>query len=87
MILYMVVGFGILGTIIMMIAERTRELGVTIAVGMQKLTMSFILYIETILTGLLGTAAGIIGSIPIITYFYKCVSQCQRHNHLLISRT
>ncbi len=71
MILYMVVGFGILGTIIMMIAERTRELGVTIAVGMQKLTMSFILYIETILTGLLGTAAGIIGSIPVIAYFYK----------------
>jgi len=71
MILYMVVGFGILGTIIMMIAERMREIGVTIAVGMQKRTMSFILYIETILTGLIGTAAGIIGSIPIIGYFYN----------------
>jgi len=71
MVLYMVVGFGILGTIIMMIAERMRELGVTIAVGMQKQTMSFILYIETILTGLLGTAAGVIGSIPIIIYFYS----------------
>lgn len=71
MILYMVVGFGILGTIIMMIAERMRELGVTIAVGMQKSTMSFILYIETILTGILGSAAGIVGSVPIIAYFYK----------------
>ena len=71
LILYMVVGFGVLGTIIMMIAERMRELGVTIAVGMQKSTMSFILYIETILTGILGTAAGIVGSIPVITYFYK----------------
>ena len=71
LILYMVVGFGILGTIIMMIAERMRELGVTIAVGMQKTTMSLILYIETILTGILGSAAGIAGSIPVITYFYK----------------
>jgi ABC-type lipoprotein release transport system permease subunit len=71
MILYMVVGFGILGTIIMMIAERIREIGVTIAVGMQKRTMFFILYIETILTGLIGTAAGILGSIPVISYFYN----------------
>jgi ABC-type lipoprotein release transport system permease subunit len=71
MVLYMVVGFGILGTIIMMMAERIRELGVTVAVGMQKRTMSFILYIETIMTGLLGTAAGIIGSIPVIGYFYN----------------
>ena len=70
-ILYMVIGFGIFGTIIMMIAERTRELGVTIAVGMQKTTMSWILFIETILTGLIGTAVGIAGSIPIISYFYN----------------
>jgi len=70
-ILYMVIGFGIFGTIIMMIAERTRELGVTIAVGMQKTTMSWILFIETILTGLIGTAVGIVGSIPIISYFYN----------------
>ena len=70
-ILYMVVGFGIFGTIIMMIAERTRELGVTIAVGMQKRTMSWILFIETVLTGFIGTAVGILGSIPVISYFYN----------------
>ncbi len=70
-ILYMVIGFGIFGTIIMMIAERIRELGVTIAVGMQKSTLSWILFIETILTGLMGTAVGILGSIPVISYFYN----------------
>ncbi|MCD4834485.1 MAG: ABC transporter permease, partial [Bacteroidales bacterium] len=34
-ILYIVIGFGIFGTIIMMVAERKRELGVMVAVGMQ----------------------------------------------------
>jgi len=70
LILYMVVGFGIFGTIIMMIAERMRELGVTIAVGMQRYTMAWIVFLETIFTGLIGSAFGIVGSIPIISYFY-----------------
>jgi len=70
-ILYMVIGFGIFGTIIMMVSERIRELGVTIAVGMQKSTMSLILFIETILTGLMGTLVGLSGSVPIINFFYN----------------
>jgi len=70
LILYMVVGFGIFGTIIMMIAERMRELGVTIAVGMQRYTMAWIVFLETIFTGLIGSVFGIAGSIPIISYFY-----------------
>ncbi len=35
-ILYMIVGFGIFGTVIMMTNERTKEFGVIISVGMQK---------------------------------------------------
>jgi len=71
LILYMVVAFGIFGTIIMMMAERIRELGVTIAIGMQRFKMGTILFIETILTGIVGTLIGIIGSIPVISYFYN----------------
>lgn len=71
LILYLVVGFGILGTIIMMMAERQRELGVTVAIGMQRSTLSWVLFLETILTGLLGALFGILGSIPIIIWFYK----------------
>ncbi len=70
LILYMVVGFGILGTIIMMIAERKRELGVTIAIGMQRHTMAWMVFVETLLTGVVGAFLGILGSIPIISYFY-----------------
>lgn len=69
LILYMVVGFGILGTIIMMIAERTRELGVTVAIGMQRHLLARIVFLETILTGLIGAFLGILGSIPIIAYY------------------
>lgn len=71
LILYLVVAFGIIGTIIMMMAERTRELGVTISIGMQRYSLATILYIETILTGLVGAFIGIVASIPLVVYFYK----------------
>lgn len=65
-ILYIVIGFGIFGTIIMMVAERRRELGVMIAVGMQKVKLSIILFYETILIGLIGVLSGFGASIPVI---------------------
>ena len=65
-ILYIVIAFGILATIMMMIAERKREFGVMVAVGMQKLKLARILFIETLLIGILGVLAGIAVSYPII---------------------
>jgi len=65
-ILYIVIGFGIFGTIIMMVAERKRELGVMIAVGMQKYKLAAVLFYETILIGLVGVLAGFVVSVPII---------------------
>ena len=35
-ILYLIIAFGIFGTVIMMVSERKRELGVMVAVGMRK---------------------------------------------------
>jgi len=70
-ILYIVIGFGIFGTIIMMVAERKRELGVMVAVGMQKFKLAIILFYETILIGFVGVITGFIGSIPIILFFVK----------------
>ncbi|MCF8371028.1 MAG: ABC transporter permease [Bacteroidales bacterium] len=65
-ILYLLIGFGILSTIIMMLSERRREMGVMIAVGMQKAKLSLILFYETILIGILGVIAGFAISIPLI---------------------
>jgi ABC-type lipoprotein release transport system permease subunit len=68
-ILYIIIAFGILGTVIMMIAERHRELGVMIAVGMKKARLIVVLFFETLFIGLLGTLAGFAVSIPIIATF------------------
>ena len=70
-ILYMIIGFGILGTIMMMMAERRKELGLMVAVGMQKHKLAGILFFETVYMGFIGVLAGIIGSIPIIISMIK----------------
>ncbi|HEY9113395.1 MAG TPA: FtsX-like permease family protein [Bacteroidales bacterium] len=70
-ILYMIITFGIFGTILMMISERSRELGVMIAIGMQRLRLGSILFLETLYMGFLGAVAGIAASIPLAYYFYK----------------
>jgi len=70
-ILYILIGFGIFGTVMMMMAERRREMGVMIAIGMQKNRLSLVLFLETLYIGFLGVVAGFLGSIPIIAYFYN----------------
>ncbi len=69
-ILYIVIGFGIFGTIMMMTAERTKEFGILIAVGMKKSKVIFVTTIETIFISLIGVFAGIIASYPLLLYFY-----------------
>jgi len=65
-ILYIVIAFGIFGTIMMMIAERRREFGVMISIGMQKRKLSVVLFIETLFIGLLGILSGIAVTLPLI---------------------
>ncbi|HZL10018.1 MAG TPA: FtsX-like permease family protein [Prolixibacteraceae bacterium] len=67
-ILYVLVGFGIFGTVIMMMAERRKEMGIMIAIGMQKSRLSKILFYETTLLGLVGVLAGFAISFPLILY-------------------
>jgi ABC-type lipoprotein release transport system permease subunit len=68
--LYFIIFFGIFGTVLMMIAERTREFGVLISIGMQKRRLKRIISIEMVLLGFLGLAGGLIASSPVIMYFY-----------------
>jgi ABC-type lipoprotein release transport system permease subunit len=67
-VLYLIVGFGVLGTLIMMTTERKREFGVMVAVGMQKKRLGLLLTVEMLLMGIIGAATGIVGSLPVITY-------------------
>ncbi len=69
-VLYLIIGFGIFGTVLMMSTERKREFGVMVAVGMQKYKLNIILMYEMFFIASLGIIAGILGSIPIILYGY-----------------
>ncbi len=69
-ILYIVIGFGIFGTIMMMTTERSREFGILISVGMRKWKLIFVTTIETFLISLIGVVLGAVASIPILIYFY-----------------
>jgi len=69
-ILFMIIGFGIWGTIIMLMAERKRELGIMIALGVRKIRVAWILVVESFFIGILGVFSGIIGSFPLIQYFF-----------------
>ena len=69
-LLYIIITFGILGTILMMVSERKRELGVMIAIGMQRTKLAAILFYETFFIGILGAVAGIVASIPLAYYYF-----------------
>jgi ABC-type lipoprotein release transport system permease subunit len=68
--LYFIIFFGIFGTVLMMMAERRREFGVMIAIGMQKRKLKRIIVIEMVLLGILGLIGGMLASSPIVMYFY-----------------
>jgi ABC-type lipoprotein release transport system permease subunit len=69
-ILYLVVGFGILGTILMSTTERRKEFGIMVAVGMQRTRLAIIVFTETLIMSGIGVIAGLITSFPLILYFY-----------------
>jgi len=69
-ILYMIIAFGIMGTIMMMTTERIREFGVMVAVGMQKFKLGLVVLLETLLMGFMGIILGSGLSMPVIYHFY-----------------
>lgn len=69
-ILYMVIAFGIFGTVLMMTNERIREFSVMVAVGMQKIQLAKVVIIELFILTAMAVVAGIIISLPVMFYFY-----------------
>lgn len=70
-VLYMLIGFGIIGTLLMMMVERKYEMGMLVAIGMKKIKLMQLLMIESILTVFSGCILGILASIPIVFYLYR----------------
>ena len=69
-ILYMIITLGILGTLVMMTAERMYEFGILVSIGMKKGRLIITLLLESLMMGLLGVILGVIGVSPVRYYFY-----------------
>lgn len=70
-ILYIIIAFGIFGTILMMTREREYEFGILLAVGMKRFSMGLMVWLEIVFLGLLGALAGMLLSFPLVYYFYQ----------------
>lgn len=70
-ILYVVIGFGLLGTVLMMTAERKREMGILVSIGMKKGQLARVALLENTFLGLLGASLGVLIVRPIQWYLNK----------------
>jgi putative ABC transport system permease protein len=69
-ILYVVIGFGIFGTILTMTLERLREFGILLSVGMYRWKLAVVVFIETFFISILGVISGFGLGMVILGYFY-----------------
>ncbi|MDD4491803.1 MAG: FtsX-like permease family protein, partial [Bacteroidales bacterium] len=61
--------FGIINTMLMVIMERVRELGMLMAIGMNKLKVFMMIMLETVFLSLTGGVLGIVGGYFVTRYF------------------
>ncbi|MCW5925130.1 MAG: ABC transporter permease [Saprospiraceae bacterium] len=65
-VLYLLISFGIFATLLMMLAERQREFGMLVALGMKKRQLAQMVMFESVLITLTGCLFGILVSIPLV---------------------
>jgi ABC-type lipoprotein release transport system permease subunit len=70
LILYAVIGFGMFGTFLMMTAERRREFGILLAIGMKRFLLQASTFMEVFILSALGVVVGLAISSALITYFH-----------------
>jgi len=67
-ILYIVIGFGVFGTVMMMTMERRKEFAIMVSIGMRKFKLLAVVSLETIFIGFVAVAIGVIITYPILFY-------------------
>jgi ABC-type lipoprotein release transport system permease subunit len=68
-IILLALGFAIVNTMLMVILERTRELGMIMAIGMNRAKVFRMIMYETMLLGIIGGISGMLISIWFTSYF------------------
>lgn len=71
LIVLLALSFGIVNTMLMAVLERTHEIGMMIALGLNRLRLSSLVLIESILLTLLGMPLGILCAWFLINYYQK----------------
>ena len=69
-ILYLVVAFGIFGTLLMMLNERTYEMGVLISIGMKRTQLMLLMWLEFLFMSLIGLLTGMVIAFFIVAYLH-----------------
>lgn len=69
-ILYMVIGFGMFGTIMMMTMERRKEFAIMVAIGMQRFKLFLVILYETIMIGIVALIISLIITYPVLLYYF-----------------
>lgn len=70
-VLYLLICFGIFGTLLMMMVERRYEMGMLVAIGMKRRKLGALLLIESVFTVLTGCALGLLCSVPLVYYLQQ----------------
>jgi putative ABC transport system permease protein len=68
--LYIIISFGVFGTILMMLAERKREFGVLTAIGLKRWKLGIVVFLENLFLSFLGAILGMAAAIPVV-YWLK----------------
>jgi len=69
LLLYLVIGFGMFGTFLMMTKERLYEFGVMLSVGMHRSKLQLLIFAEIVMLATLAVLTGFTLSLPVINYF------------------
>jgi len=70
-VLYLLISFGIFSTLLMMLAERRREFGMLVALGMKRGLLARLAVVESVLVAFLGAITGVLISFPAVLYLKK----------------
>jgi len=65
-VLYIIIFFGVFGTVQMMISERWREFGMMVAIGMKRGKLALIVAVEMLFLGFIGAVSGMLVASPCI---------------------
>lgn len=70
LILYIVITFGLIGTILTMMIERQKEFAMLMSLGMKRARLAFVCLMESLFITFTGVIAGMLVALPVVLYFF-----------------